>query len=346
VPDVTEATLPGPERSWLRGLGDALQLGALAMAGALLAVMLVAFGLWELSLGRVAVARIPGDPYTVVDDARVAVTHMVCVAYLMAAFVYALRAGERTLARVRPLLDSGPQMDAVLDASGDRSALRVAAAVGVGAWLATSFLGPGSVSLDPREWTAEIAWHRVLGAAIGVLGFRLGTLLVRQSSRLSRLAAQIREIALLDLDPLAPFARQGLTNALLLLGFAACYSLFLVEREYLVVAIPLWIGTAAVAAVGLLLPLKGTRDRIRRAKRSELDWCRARLRDARQTLGDASVGYTGLDELVAWESRIEEVPEWPLDASARARFALYLLIPLGSWSAAALVERGIDNLLK
>jgi len=339
------ATLPSPERSWLRGLADALQLGALATGGALLAAMLVAFGLWELSLGRVADARIPGDPDRVVATARLAVTHMVCVAYLMAAFVYALRAGEQTLVRVGPLLDSGPQVEAALDASGDRSALRIAAAVGVGAWLVSSFVGPGNVSFDPREWTAEIAWHRVLGAAIGVLGFRLGTLLVRQSARLSRLAAEIREIDLLELEPLAPFARQGLTNALLLLGCAASYSLFLVDLAYLVVAIPLWVGTAAIAAVGLLLPLKGTRDRIRRAKRSELDWCRARLREARQTLGDGTAGSTGLDELVAWERRIEEVPEWPLDASARARFALYLLIPLGSWSAAALVERGIDSLL-
>ena len=47
---MTGATLPSPERSWLRGLADALQLGALATGGALLAAMLVAFGLW-LGLG-------------------------------------------------------------------------------------------------------------------------------------------------------------------------------------------------------------------------------------------------------------------------------------------------------
>ena len=34
-----------------------------------------------------------------------------------------------------------------------------------------------------------------------------------------------------------------------------------------------------------------------------------------------------------------------LDTTALSRFGLYLLIPLGSWSAAALVERFIDRAL-
>ena len=60
---------------------------------------------------------------------------------------------------------------------------------------------------------------------------------------------------------------------------------------------------------------------------------------------DGSSSPTRVDELLAWEARIDAVREWPLDTTAVARFALYLLIPLGSWSAAALVERWIDHLL-
>jgi hypothetical protein len=60
------------------------------------------------------------------------------------------------------------------------------------------------------------------------------------------------------------------------------------------------------------------------------------------------VGRRGasLPGLLAWESRVERVPEWPIDAGALRRIALYLLIPLGSWMGGALVERLVDALLR
>ena len=42
---------------------------------------------------------------------------------------------------------------------------------------------------------------------------------------------------------------------------------------------------------------------------------------------------------------VESVREWPLGAPALLRFALYLLIPVGSWAGGAMVERAIDVLL-
>jgi hypothetical protein len=174
---------------------------------------------------------------------------------------------------------------------------------------------------------------------------RLATLLVIQSIRVSRLARHVAEIDVLDPSALAPFTRQGLTNALLLLGFAAAFSLFLLDPGYLPLVVPAWVLMSTVAGVGLLLPLLGARQRIRQAKHAELDWCRARLRAARRAIETGAPSPTPLDELVAWERRIGGVREWPLDTSALARFALYLLIPLGSWSGGALVERGIDLLM-
>ena len=42
---------------------------------------------------------------------------------------------------------------------------------------------------------------------------------------------------------------------------------------------------------------------------------------------------------------VEALREWPFDNSTIGRFALYLLIPVGSWIGGALVERVIDVLL-
>jgi hypothetical protein len=50
----------------------------------------------------------------------------------------------------------------------------------------------------------------------------------------------------------------------------------------------------------------------------------------------------GLADLIEYRRLVEAVPEWPLDPSLRARFLLYLVLPLGSWLGGALVERLID----
>jgi hypothetical protein len=331
-------TRPGGDvrsRSWLRALADGLGWSAPAFGLALFGALLVLFVLWELAWGRLAVARLPGDPEAVWMDARIAVNHILCTAYLAAATVYALRAGQRTRDRVRPLLARGA---AAGEGGDERTTLRVAGAVGMLTAVGITFVGPGSVSFDPRTWTAEVAWHRVLSVAMGFLALRLATLLVRQSLNL--------EIDLLDLSRLSPFTQQGLVNALLILGFLATYALFLVDLAYLGIGVVLLVFTVGVATVGLLAPLLGVHRRIRAARRAELDWCRARIRAARLALEEGAPTPTRLDELVAYEGRIERVGEWPLDTSAVLRFALYLTLPLGSWAGGALVERLVDRLLE
>jgi len=42
---------------------------------------------------------------------------------------------------------------------------------------------------------------------------------------------------------------------------------------------------------------------------------------------------------------IENQRNWPFENSILVRFALYLLIPLGSWLGGAFVERGLDLIL-
>ena len=53
-----------------------------------------------------------------------------------------------------------------------------------------------------------------------------------------------------------------------------------------------------------------------------------------------------MDEVVAYKQTVEAVREWPFDTSTLLRFAIYLLIPLASWSGGAVVERLIDSLLE
>jgi hypothetical protein len=269
------------------------------------------------------------------------------VAYLAAAEVHAVRACDRTVERIAPLLPSPPPAEARRDWRSTRRVLRwaTAAALTLGT-LVSSSISPGTVSYWPSTWTPETAWHRVLGLVIGIGIFRLAALGALDSLRLSRLGAAIARVDLLDAEALAPFARQGLVNVLVVTGFVAVYSLFLVDLSYAGIFAVVFVPMLVTAALGLLLPMWGVRGRVREAKRAELAWCRERVRERRRRLeGRGAAEEAPLDELLAWERRVESVREWPLDASGLARLAVYLLIPLGSWSGGALVERLIDAAL-
>ncbi len=342
------------QSGWLRALFEApgrpvwLVGAGLAFAGALV------FGLQELVLGRFELAV--RDP-NVLDNMRVAVTHVVITAYLLTACVYAERITERAISDLTPLLD--PRAARGFEPRGRSEQLVLALSVLVGAasfFAVSAGLSPGRVTFAPATWTPEEAWHRVLGLAMGILALRLATLLVLESRRLSSLAGAIRRIDLLDRAALAPFSRHGLSSALLIIGLVAAFALFLVDMRYLPMVGIVLVQTLVVGLVALLLPLRGIRSRILEAKRAELEWCRERMRRRRARLDEASGSDaplpvasdsddSRLDELVAWEARIEAVREWPLDASTFGRFVLYLLIPLGSWAGGALVERWIDALL-
>ncbi len=63
----------------------------------------------------------------------------------------------------------------------------------------------------------------------------------------------------------------------------------------------------------------------------------------RMTTDTAAAGR--LPALLAYETRIERVSEWPFDSPTLARFGLLLLLPLLSWLGGALVERALDAVL-
>jgi hypothetical protein len=333
-------------RAWTRRAFDATGLSplwvgiALALAGGL------ALSTQELLLGRFALVAADRLGDDLLDQIRVALTHIVITAYLVTACVVAERSAEASLSRLEPLLDLESARPRLQRSASERRVLLLAGPIGLAINLVflTVGLSPGEVTLNPADWTPETAWHRVLSFFMGFWGLRLVAVLVIESGRLSDLAAFIRDLDLLDMSPLDAFTRQGLTHALLWIGSTAAFALFLVDLDYLPMFAVILIGTVPVAAVVLLWPLRGVHRRIIDAKHAELRWCRARLRTAREAF-DAGDDRGRIDELVAWEARIAAVREWPLDASAYQRFGLYLLIPLGSWSGGALAERLIDALL-
>lgn len=157
------------------------------------------------------------------------------------------------------------------------------------------------------------------------------------------------EVDPLDADALRPLANAGLRTALVLLVGEAVGTLFLLNANIDpqgIVLFMVFIGfLAGIAAVS---PAMFGARVIRRAKQRAMAPLRAAIARARErTLADPDDDGAAarLGALLAYEHRLREAREMPFGTPAIGRFALYMLIPLGSWLGGAFVERLVDAAL-
>ena len=165
----------------------------------------------------------------------------------------------------------------------------------------------------------------------------------------SRLGDRLAEVDLLDPGLLDTFGRRGLRSVLLWMLFVAFYAL-LYTGNWAADLLPLaLVAIAAYGVIGFLLPVVGARRRIRTEKRAELVRVRAAIHSLRELAlrqePEARPPGGQLADLLAYESRIASVREWPFDASTLLRWALYVALGLSSWLGGALVERALGTLL-
>jgi hypothetical protein len=194
-------------------------------------------------------------------------------------------------------------------------------------------------------WMGHRVWVHLLNPMVFAA---LGVLVALSSAR----AAVYQEIgrrarvAVGEIAPLAPFARVGLRTALLWFLGTSLASLLLVDTDSPMLVISILLATTVFAGASLIAPSRGVHERLREAKRHELAWLRPEIARASEALrrGDAP-GAAQLPALLAWEARVAGAPEWPFDTSTWLRFALLLLVPLGSWLGGALAERIVESWL-
>jgi hypothetical protein len=333
---------------WIERVYGAFPVAPAWVGTALAAALITAFLASEYALGRHELLASGGDALYGFRDLRVAVVLCLMVAYLPTACVYLLRGARRSLLLLRPVLDStDAEFGALAGEVGAYSWWRLPGAclLGTGFMVLVPLLvGPGAeYAYEVRVWSPEVTWHRILAPVIGWWIGRFIFSVVAESSRLSRASRHLAPIGLLDLRPLAPFARQGLANAFWLVGLFSITALLVLDVGF--VAVVAWAGTLmlAVAIASLVLPVRGVHQRIREQKKAELDRVRAAIQGDRSSLVDSGIASqadaVSLADLIAYETRIENVREWPFDAPTMLRFALYLAIPLGSWLGGAFVER-------
>lgn len=269
------------------------------------------------------------------------------IAYTAAVNRSEARVVARDLAALEPALDLPAG-----EASAVRRALRLsprgrAAAVGAGVLLGLAIHvvgGLGGRSAD--TWRGHVVWMYGLGMVLFGLLVPLAARSVRIAHALSALGARAR-VDLLDRSALAPFSRIGLRGAAYWIVGASIAALLFLDAAAWGIVLAVDAATIGVGIAAFLLPVRGVRARIRAARARELAWVREEIARARAALAgegaEADARAARLPALLAWEARVADVPEWPFDTPTLVRFALFLLVPIGSWLGGALVERIVDT---
>jgi hypothetical protein len=280
-------------------------------------------------------------------DFRIAINHCLMAGYFPAAYYALLRGTRNTVHELENVLE--PADDALGADSAVQIGKRTLFVWGLIGLLITVSLPYVTTQSpwDPSTWNPEVWWHRILGLFVGLwAGWLLGAVW-DMSVQISRLGARIGSVDLLDLSSLSPFVKQGLLNALLIVGGVSVNALRLIEpQERLVIVIIVGI-CLPLSLLGLSLPVRGVHRRIREAKEAELEWTRQRIRQSRTLLqdGSADVSPGQMADLAAYLKLIEAAPEWPFQGSTIVQVMLYTLLPVASWFGNLLIEGVLARLL-
>jgi len=312
-------------------------------------VTVVSLTLIEIITGRMSVILSAGafDPYGYFFT----VVHLILLGYTPTAVVVVVHAARRNAQSLIPLLEPSDAALALQARVGQyrRAPLFIAGLIGA----AIGFVAP---TLDTAVWlthtvqpyafdlmSPEIIAQRFLSPLFGFFSTQLLYVAAVEAWRFNRLARHVKQSELLERRTLDPFARQGLTNVLIVAIFPTILLFFTTNQGLALVIGSINALAVAFAVAGLLGPLLGIHGRVATAKQEQMEWLSGELAKERAVLkGGKGNRFVAL---MAYRSYIESVQEWPLDGTTLTRLALYLAIPLFSWVGSAVVARIVDTAL-
>lgn len=344
-----------PARSlvWELRVGFSLPLHPFAMGALVSGVLILGYVILQAVFGIPLWDAARRGTFSLAPTARDAFVAALALGFVVAAFRHTfITTGRdlRELARHDPAIRRAlHEHPTVLVQPGVVRASRRAGLIGVLVGLAVSqLIGQGLLDARrPPPWSPGWLWAQsVFLLLFWVLG-RCAYFTLKGARYAADLAP--KQVNLLDLDHLRGFGRIGLRLSLAWIVGLSIFSLltlFEPTSESGATIVLVMAVTLVVAAVALVLPVRGVQRSVHRAKLAQIAAVRAELGRVREAALAGEKSLQGrLADLLAYEARIAGVREWPFDASTLTRFVLYLLIPLGSWLAGALVERLVDAVL-
>lgn len=310
---------------------------------------LMSVGVAAIALASFVVVRWLSDVPLLTDETNVAiplepsaVTGIVIsllLGYIIFGNGYSYLERRKELARIG-ITDEEPTPSDFRDLRMSRIYGALAAAFGVVMVMTV----PGSYGLRFDRADADYFWFLAVSPVLLSMLARGIFFSLRRDATLERVRA--RKIDLLRLDSVQMFGRLGVQSAFVWVVGTSIGMLLFFGRGLTLPVLPVMGVTLCVAVAALVMPVRGLSERIREAKRAELAKVTAGLEKARDAaLAGTQTERGQLADLLAYRSYIETIRESPIDPSTLLRFGAYLLIPLGSWSASAVVERIVDSIL-
>ena len=198
---------------------------------------------------------------------------------------------------------------------------------------------------DPARWSSTFAMPLFGLLLMGWLNFRFLLLLVRSAVIVSSAASRIEQINLLDSSAVKPFATHGVRSSMLaIVCLSVSANLWLDPDSPAIGTIASLVLLIGATVIALLLPTWGIHKRLKATKWAELHELRSSIHARRQIRDRTPDDSQHLRAELALESRLMAASEWPFDAGSYGRVALYVILGLGSWVGAALVERLLESL--
>ncbi|MGI9325646.1 MAG: hypothetical protein ACR2PZ_10535 [Pseudomonadales bacterium] len=199
--------------------------------------------------------------------------------------------------------------------------------------------------LTPWIWPGELAFILVGLVFLGWFNFRFMFLLVWTALVISRTAREIRHIDLFDTSAVKPYAQQGVRTALLaVISLSISSNLWLDPNSPAIATATTLVLLIVATVLALILPAWGVHLQIKVRKQSELKHIRKAIALRRDPDTRSVDDAQQLRADLALERRLLEISEWPFDAGTYGRVLLYIMLGLGSWVGAALVERLLESL--
>jgi len=207
----------------------------------------------------------------------------------------------------------------------ERSQLRWAALVGVLAGLAVTV---ATVPANARlEHLPVFVWFAIVTSLLGAM-FARGVVMTRIGTReFAQRVDRHLKVDLMRVDELFVIGRRSARSALVWLCVAAIICLFFASGQTPILVIAIVFASAGMAFWIFFRSLGQVHAKIRDAKRAELDHVRGEIVHAKAEAHHDHTAAAKLHGLIAYESRIASVKEWPFDQWTLLRVGAYVLIP-------------------
>ena len=318
----------------------ATPIGALGLGCAVSGALVALYAAWEFAFGHLGYLADHPVLSPEMLGPRIALTVSIVTGFVVGSHAYGRRAIVRDVEDLSPLLHCSAQERAALLREAEGSGLRARSWIGslvavpMGLLVVTGRNSGLPYLFSDEPWSHDIVWALASNVLLFSILGRIAAQTFRTNELFARLEARLGPVDLLRPDALAPFARRGLRTAFLWIGGSSIASVVFVNQGFSLLTGLVLVATLLMGGFAFVLPVRGLHRRVRAAKEAELEQVRAAVARAREELlkESGSVAEAArMPGLLGYEQRIASVPEWPLDAPQIARFAIIVLIGLGSW---------------